>query len=439
MIPIQKYYLQKVKNYLWHLPKSIYFKTKFKNPSKNLTLIGVTGTDGKTTTAKLIYEVLTKAGIKTGLITTIGAKTGNRDINTGLHMTSPDPSLVQQIFQEMVKSGLTHAVIEVTSHALDQFRFFGCHFKVSVITNTSHEHLDDFIDMHRYIHAKNKIFHYSDIAILNKDDQSFKQISKNVTIPSKTYSIDTKSTYQATNIKINQDELTFKVNQATFKTNSNYYYQIYNILAAYSVINTLNIDTNLFLSVIKDFPEVAGRRQTVPNNLNFKTIIDFAHTPAALESTLSSLKKLTKGNLIVIFGATGGRDKSKRPLMGAVVSQHADIAILTSDDTRNEKVEDINQQIAQGIKANSEFFNYVKITSSKQFQKISLLAQNKFVYLDIPNRQDAFNFAVKLAQPGDTVIACGKGHETSILHGTTEYPWSESEAFRTAFRLKTQL
>ena len=125
--------------------------------------------------------------------------------------------------------------------------------------------------------------------------------------------------------------------------------------------------------------------------------------------------------------------------MGAVVSQHADIAILTSDDTRNEKVEDINQQIAQGIKANSEFFNYVKITSSKQFQKISLLAQNKFVYLDIPNRQDAFNFAVKLAQPGDTVIACGKGHETSILHGTTEYPWSESEAFRTAFRLKTQL
>jgi UDP-N-acetylmuramoyl-L-alanyl-D-glutamate--2,6-diaminopimelate ligase len=293
--------------------------------------------------------------------------------------------------------------------------------------------------MHRYIHAKNKIFHYSDIAILNKDDQSYKQISKNVTIPSKTYSIDTKSTYQATNIKINQDELTFKVNQTTFKTNSNYYYQIYNILAAYSVINTLNIDTDLFLSVIKDFPEVAGRRQSVPNKLNIKTIIDFAHTPAALESTLSSLKKLTKGNLIVIFGATGGRDKSKRPLMGAVVSQHANIAILTSDDTRNEKVEDINQQIAQGIKPNSEFFNYVKITSSKQFQKISLLAQNKFVYLDIPNRQDAFNYAIKLAQPGDTVIACGKGHETSILHGTTEYPWSESEAFRTAFRLKTQI
>lgn len=436
MTPILKYYFQKLKNYLWHLPKSIYYKNKFGNPSKNLILIGVTGTDGKTTTAKLIYEVLTRAGIKSGLITTIGAKTGNKDIDTGLHMTSPDPSLVQKIFREMVKSGQTHAVIEVTSHALDQFRFYGCHFQVSVITNTSHEHLDDFLDMQKYIHTKNKLFNYSDLAILNKDDQSYKQISKNISIPVKTFSINSKSNYQATNIKIGQQDMIFKVGQTTFKTDSNYHYQIYNILAAYAVINALHIDINLFLAVIKNFPPVAGRRQVIPNDLKIKTIVDFAHTPAALESTLTSLKKMTKGNLIVIFGATGGRDKSKRPLMGQAVSQLANIAILTSDDTRNEKVEDINRHIIQGIKPNSEFIDYTKTMSSKKIKRLSQTARKKFFYLNIPNRQDAFNYAIKLAQPGDTVVACGKGHETSILHGTTEYPWSESEAFRTAFRLK---
>jgi len=144
-------------------------------------------------------------------------------------------------------------------------------------------------------------------------------------------------------------------------------------------------------------------------------LIDFAHTPNALESILSSLKNKTEKKLIIIFGATGGRDKSKRPLMGEIASKYADIAIITSDDTRNESIDDINQQIISGI-----------------------IPSNNFSYFNIPNRQDAFNKALQIAKKGDTVIACGKGHENTILHGSTEYPWSEADAFRTALRQRSK-
>ena len=162
-----------------------------------------------------------------------------------------------------------------------------------------------------------------------------------------------------------------------------------------------------------------GRREIVKNDLHIQCIIDFAHTPNALYQTLSSLKLVTKGKLICLFGATGGRDQSKRPIMGKVVSQNCDIGIITADDTRNEKIDNINQQIIGGI-------------DPEQIKK------NKFTYYNVPNRQDAFNLAVSLAKSGDTIVACGKGHETTILHGNTEYPWSESDAFKTAFRTRDQ-
>jgi UDP-N-acetylmuramoyl-L-alanyl-D-glutamate--2,6-diaminopimelate ligase len=314
----------------------------------------------------------------------------------------------------MVKQGITHVVVETTAHGLDQFRFWGCHFKVGVLTNIAHEHLDDFINIKQYTEAKSKLFFQSDIAVLNNDDQSFNFLKK--TIPSQvvTYSIKNKSDFQAKNINITPVKMSFNVNQLELVTNTPYQYQVYNILAALAVIVSLKIDTKFLLNTIKKFPDTKGRREIVKNNLKIKTIIDFAHTPQALLATLESLRNITKGKLIVIFGATGGRDQTKRPLMGEVASKNSDIAIITADDTRNESIDIINQQIISGIKPSS-----------------------KFEYYNIPNRQDAFNLAVKLASPGDTIVACGKGHETTILHGTTEYPWSEAEAFRSAFRLKS--
>lgn len=427
---------QKFKNIFWHLPKSIYFSLKYGFPSKKLVLIGVTGTDGKTTTCALIHEVLKQSGIKAGLITTIGAKIGDGDINTGLHTTSPDPAIVQDLFQKMVKNGLTHAVCEVTSHSLDQNRFWGCHFKVSVVTNTSHEHLDYHQNMDNYINSKAKLFNISDFAVLNKDDASFRKIVSQINCPYATYSIKSKSDLQAKNIKLG-NALSFYVKKELFKTDSNYQYQIYNILAALGVCQNLKINLNTFKSTILKFPETKGRREEINNNFKFKTIIDFAHTPTALESTLRSLKRITPGNLIVIFGATGGRDKTKRPFMGETVSRLANIALITSDDTRNEKIEDINKQIISGINSKtSEYIEPAALETSSQYSKIAQSAKKKFTYFNIPNRQDAFNLALKLAQTGDTIIACGKGHETSILLGNTEYPWSEAEAFRTAFKYR---
>lgn len=433
-----KMYVQKLKNIFIHYPKSIFYNFYYKYPSKKLNLIGITGTDGKTTTCILLYEILKNAGINTGVITTIGAKFGdNQEIDTGLHMTSPDPSLIQKILNKMYQSGVTHVICEVTAHALDQYRFSGCHFSNAAITNTSHEHLDYYQNIDQYIKSKAKIFNQTDKAILNKDDPSYSIIKPMIKIPTSTFSIDSNSNYQATNIKITNKNLKFKVNDLEINTDSNYYYQINNILVALNIIDNLKIDRKFLLSTVKKFPTTKGRREEVKNNFKFKSIIDFAHTPNALEKTLSSLKKITKGNIIVIFGATGGRDQSKRPKMGEIVSQLSNIAIITSDDTRDEDIHQINQQIINGIDPNkSHFFDIQNIENNKQIQKVLKIASKKFVYFNIPNRQDAFNLAVKLAQPNDVVIACGKGHETTILHGKTEYPWSETEAFRTAFKLK---
>ena len=430
--------IQKIKNIGIHLPKSIFYNFYYRFPSKKLTLIGVTGTDGKTTTSILLYEILKNAGIKAGVITTIGAKFGdNQEIDTGLHMTSPDASLLQKIFNKMIAAGVTHVVCEVTAHALDQYRFWGCNFEVSGITNVSHEHLDYHKNLGFYIKTKAKLFSMSKSAILNKDDQSFEIIKKQIKIPFKSYSIKENSDYQAKKIKLDQNSLEFEANDQKFITNSNYEYQIYNVLLALAICQKLKIDTDILQKTIKDFPETKGRREEVPNDYKFKTIIDFAHTPFALESSLSSLKKINKNNLIVIFGATGGRDQSKRPKMGEIVSRLANIALITSDDTRNEKIENINKQIISGIDPKkSELIDYQEIKTKRQIENTIKLAKNKFVYFNIPNRQDAFNLAIKLAQADDVVIACGKGHETTILHGHTEYPWSEAEAFRTAFRFR---
>lgn len=423
--------IQKIKNLLLHFPNSLFYNFYYKFPSKKLTLIGITGTDGKTTTAILVYETLKKAGINVGVITTIGAKYQDKEIDTGLHMTSPEPKLIQKIFKQMSQSGVTHVVCEVTAHALDQYRFNGCIFKVAAITNISHEHLDYFKNIKHYTQVKSKIFNQSLFAVLNQDDPSFNFLKNSVKTKYTSYSIEKKSDYQAKDISVSQDFLKFKVNQLSFISDCNYRYQIYNILAALGILNQLKIDPQVLIDTVKNFPTTKGRREQINNDFGFKTIVDFAHTPNALQNTLSSLKQTTKGKLIVIFGATGGRDQSKRPEMGKTVSQLADIAIITADDTRREKIEDINNQIISGI---DKKFSLLDHTLHLNQIKNKIKNTQQFVYFNIPNRQDAFNLAIKIASPNDVVIACGKGHENTILHGKIEYPWSETEAFRAAFR-----
>lgn len=393
-----------------------------------MKLIAVTGTDGKTTTCNLVHHILQNSGFKTGIISTIGAKIEDKLLPIPPHMTSPDPNLTQKILKKMTDQKVTHVIIEVTAHAIDQFRYFGNRFDIAAITNTSHEHLDYFSTKIRYLQTKAKLFRNIPIAIINQDDDSYPYILVNK--PKKIISFSCRSsnaTYFASKISIDHEQLRFSINELPIVTDSPYKYQVNNILVAYAICRELKVSDSSFQKAIINFPFVKGRREAVDNQYQIKTIIDFAHTPAALDQTLSSLKNKTKGKLLVIFGATGGRDKTKRPIMGQIVQKYADIAFITADDTRNEKVKDINSQIISG-------FDHQKAT---KLQPSSTLNQKSgFVYYDIPNRQDAFNLAVLLAHPNDTIIACGKGHETSILHGKTEYPWSERDAFETAFKFK---
>ena len=424
MLP--KFILQSLKNTLWHKPLSLIARTINFFPDKKITIIGVTGTDGKTTTATLIYHVLKNAGYKTSLISTVEAKIGDQTLDTGLHTTSPDKFKTFKLIRQMVKSGSQYLVAEVTAHAIDQHRFSNIIFDIGVLTNTSHEHLDDFVTMDNYIKTKVKLLKKSKYSITNKDDPSYQYIKS---IKPVTYSIKETSQYQAKSIKNTPTQLSFTVDNTKFITDSNYKYQTYNILAAYLVTKKLKINKNIFLSTIKNFPQIKGRREELNVDPNIRTIVDFAHTPQALDVTLESLKKNIKGQLIVIFGATGGRDKGKRSAMGKAAYKHSDIAIITADDTRNEDINDINKQIISGIPKDG------LLLKSNQTKNIK---PDHFAYFDIPNRQDAFNLAAKIAKQDDTIIACGKGHETTILHGKTDYPWSEAEAFRMAFKQKNE-
>jgi UDP-N-acetylmuramoyl-L-alanyl-D-glutamate--2,6-diaminopimelate ligase len=398
---------RKIKNIFWHLPKAIIANIIYKFPSRHLTLIAITGTDGKTTTTTLVHHLLTNSGFKTGLITTV--------TSSGLHTTSPDSLIVQKTLAQYLANGYTHVILEVTAHAIDQFRFWGCNFKAGILTNITHEHLDEFKTMASYRQTKINLFSSCQTAIVNRDDPSYPIIKKRFPKNNIAYGINSSCKYQAENIRLGQKSLTFTVDGLKLTTNSPYYYQTYNILPALIVSDLLKLSRKDFQKNIKEFPEIPGRRQEVDNRFSFRTIIDFAHTPNALEQSLLSLRKNTRGKIIVIFGATGGRDQTKRPLMGEVVSRLADIAIITSDDTRTEDINQINRQIISGI-----------------------IPSKKFKYLEITNRQEAFNYAVKIAKTDDTIIACGKGHEKTILLGNTEYPWSESAAFKTAFKQRRQ-
>lgn len=424
MLP--KIFFQRLKNKVWHRPLSLVARAINFFPDKKITIIGITGTNGKTTTATLIYRVLKNAGYKTSLISTIETRIGDKVIDTEVHTTNPDKFKTFSLIKQMVKSGSRFLVAEVTAHAIDQHRFANLTFDISLLINTSHEHLDDFCTMDDYIKTKIKLLKKSKCAIINKDDQSYQYAKKLTPI---TYSIKQRSQYQAKNIKITSTKLSFTADNIKFTTDSNYKYQVYNILAAYLVSKQLKIKKDIFLKTIKNFPPVKGNREQVNLHPKITTIIDFAHTPKALEETLKSLKKVTKNRLIVIFGATGERDKTKRPAMGKAVYQYSNIGIITSGDTKNEDIKDINSQIISGIPKNGHLLKPTQLKA---------INQNFFSYFNVPNRQEAFNLAIKIAKEGDTIVACGKGHETSILHGETDYPWSEAEAFRTAFKQKNE-
>ena len=378
--------IRKLKN-IGHLILAGIARNIHGNPAKKIFTIGVTGTDGKTTTASLIFHILKTSGKKAAMITSVGAQIGDEGFDTGFHTTTPSSFTLQKYAKKAIDAGCEFLVIEVTSHALDQNRAHGIDFKIGVITNVSHEHLDYHGSYENYLKAKSKLLRRAEIPILNEDDESFRPL---------------KSILSGRNI------LTYSQNDKNgFRLPKLTRFNISNFLAAIVVAKVIGIDKKVIEKAISTFKMPEGRQEVVYDKL-FRVIIDFAHTPNAFGNVLPEVKKTTRGRLIHVFGCAGERDASKRPLMGEIAAKNDDIIILTVEDLRSEKVEDINAQIKIGIK---DF---------------------KGELTEITDRQEAINFAVRKAQKGDTIIITGKGHEKSINLGSGEIPWSDHEAVKSA-------
>ncbi len=396
-------------NNFYHLPKAVLAVLISGYPARHLTVIGVTGTSGKTTTVNLIYHILKTANWPVSMISTVKAVIGAKEYDTGLHVTSPDSFELQRLIVEAVASGSKYLVLETTSHGLTQFRNLGANIAIGVITNIAHEHLDYHKTMHNYILAKAKIFKAVKYSVLNRDDKNFR-VLKNLTQGRLV-------TFSLTK------EADFTPKTFPFRTKLYGDYNKYNCLAAISVAKTLGVEDQVIKKGLQSFPGVSGRMEEIKKyHPNFRVFIDFAHKPNAFQGVLLAARKITRGRIIIMFGAAGLRDSTKRPIMGEIVGKLADMTILTAEDPRTENVNKIINQIARGAKK----------TGAKEFTNhdrkliIDNLFEDKHYFIRIPNRRKAIRFAIgKLAKKGDVLLFCGKGHEQSMCFGTTEYPWNE--------------
>ncbi len=400
-------------------------------PARKLIVIGVTGTDGKTTTVNLIRQILLSAGFQTGLISTVNAVIGDQTLDTGFHVTTPEAIDVQRYLARMVKSGITHVVLEATSHGLAQKRVAACEFDMGVVTNITHEHLDFHGDYQGYLDAKAELFRLisvskkksapcTKLAVLNKDDGSYPSLKKVVDktgVKMIDYGIINAADYQAKNIQPDSAGLSFTVERASqkidFQTSLMGDYNVSNCLAALTLcIEGLGIDWQNAVEGIKNMPGIPGRMEYLNLGQNFFAIVDFAHTPNALKRVLTAAREITSNLIIVVFGSAGLRDKGKRRLMAEVSAELADLTILTAEDPRTESLEGILQEMADGV-----------------ISKGGIEEQD---FWRVPDRGKAIRFALRLAKPEDVVMVCGKGHEQSMCFGETEYPWDDRTAMLSA-------
>ena len=351
-------------------------------PAYRLSVIGVTGTDGKTTTCHLIYEILKMAGFRVALISTVAAYIGEEEIDTGFHVTTPDARLLQPLLKKIADMRFTHVVLEVTSHGLDQNRLAGVRFEVGIITNITHEHLDYHQTFENYRQTKTKLLKMARRPIYK---------------------------YEKTKIKISNPALPGEYNK-------------YNVGAAEAVVKIFGVQYSVISEVAKNFAGVPGRMEEIRQGQPFRAIVDFAHTPNALEQVLTTLKKElgVRSQLILVFGCAGLRDHSKRPMMGRIATKLADVVIVTAEDPRTESLDEIFKQITSPL-------------PSPEFRRGGSTAVEGEVFR-VDDRQKAINKAVAMAKPGDIVVVTGKGHEKSMCFGKTEYPWSDREALTTAIR-----
>ena len=401
-------------------------------PSRALVVIGITGTDGKTTTSTLLFNILKAAGLKVGMISTVSAVIGDEEIATGLHVTTPGADEIQGYLRRMVNAGLTHCILETTSHGLAQARVNGVDYDVAVLTNITHEHLDYHGTFEHYRDAKGLLFAMlstsyrkpmvGKFAVINRDDPNADFFLSFPADQHLTYSTRTDATVTTSDSSLQflPDATKFKVKawdqRFTLMTSLVGRFNVENILAATTVALGLDVDPAAIKKGVKSLKGVPGRMERVDEGQSFIALVDFAHTPNALKRSLEAARQLVPADkrLIAVFGSAGLRDREKRRLMAEVSAQLADITILTAEDPRTESLDEILQAMADGA--------------------VSQGGVEGKTFFRVPDRGQALFTACGLAHPGDVVIACGKGHEQSMAFGTVEYAWDDREALQSALR-----
>lgn len=413
---------QKVKN-KYHLARAIFANVYYLFPYRGVTIIGVTGTDGKTTTSSIIYHILNKAGYKTALVTSVSAIIDGKSYDIGFHVTTPRIFALRKYIKKAKQMGAKYIVLEVTSHALDQHRAYGIPFEVGVITNVTREHLDYHKNYENYVAAKAKLLRTAKIAVINKDDHSYWQLRKK--------ELKRKERIITYGMKKDSD---VNPHNFPFTTKLIGTFNKYNSLAAIAAMQALKVPEDAIRKGVASFKPPVGRQEVIYNK-DFMVVNDFAHTPNSFTGILPEMKKLSKNRVIHVFGAAAKRDTYKRAEMGNISSTYSDVMIVTSEDPRDEPIESINKMILSGIKdPRFEVIHYDAKTPLP-----TTLAKNKKYAFIIPDRKIAIKFAIDLAQKGDVVIMTGKGHEKSMNYGRGEEPWDESEEARTALRLRKLL
>lgn len=387
----------------YHFVQSIVSSTINCFPGKKIHVIGVTGTNGKSTTCFMIWQMLKNAGKKTGLMTTIawGVDKLEPELN---HMTTSDAFTLNRRIKAIVDQGAEYLVLEITSHALAEFRILGIPIEIAVFTNLTHEHLDYHKTIARYRAAKGKLFKKARFSILNADDASckyFQKIAKEYT----TYGIKNGKN-RAKNIKLATTGVKYSFGDINIETKIPGEFNVYNSLAAAIVGQKLGLSKEEIEDGIKSLPSVEGRMNIIDEGQPFKVIVDYAHAPDALEKVFSSIGE-HKGKIISVHGGAGRRDPSTRPIRGEILAKNSDIVIITEDDSRDEDPEKIAAGFIEGA-------TRAGMTLGKNLKK----------ELD---RKKAIALALSLAKKDDLVLILGKGHEKSILRADGPHPFSDIE------------
>lgn len=384
-------------------------------PSRQMTLIGVTGTNGKTTTSHLINEIFRTAGKKCGLISTVYNRIGEKILPVS--HTTPESLDLQRLLREMSDDGMESVVMEVSSHALFLHRVAGCEFDVGVFTNITRDHLDFHRDMQDYMEAKAKLFsslgnpshkQRKRYAVINADDSAAGYISKVSSAEVITYGIKNQADVKASEIEIKPGGASFQVNwkgkRYPLQLKITGLFNVYNALAAFTVGMAEGFAPEIIGAALNKVEGVSGRFQKIDRGQDFTVIVDYAHTPDGLENVLKTARQITENRLVTVFGCGGDRDRQKRPLMGEIGVKYSDFAVLTSDNPRTEDPEKIIADIEEGAR---------KVAGGS--------------YIVVPDRREAISYALEKASAGDVVVIAGKGHETYQIIGQRRLPFDDSK------------